>query len=392
MIRGLMLLCLLACANKRVRWDDPGLSDVSTSVVAQAPIEVLRAGASDDDPSNRGRAIALLIRLSSEEASAWGQRALWDPDGWVQRQGVLALVERGADPAVLDQLAAYVRRTDPLADPYARGAAAIRLARLGRTEIRADVSRAWRLEPHSWRAAPLLLAAMVLGDADAREPLRTALTNADISLEPGFLVDLGTSELPALLDALDAGTPRVEEEMALAWVIARFLLGDPAGEREITLALTGDDALMGLEALDYLVEIPAEKVTKILQKARTSPNEIVRVCAGAALAGRGAAKADLLIEAAMNDDPEARAQAVFFASRLASLPDEDRASSRVIRKVLELTLDDERLDVRLAALRAATVTGTMASEAAIRVHMVDELLAVRIEAAGALLARGAGGV
>lgn len=382
-------LLLAACAPKRVAWTDPTLPEKSEEVALQAPIAVLTEGADSDDPSVRGRALDLLIRTAAgPDLPKWGNRAMWDPDGWVQRTAVDALAARIDDNAAAAVLDSFARRTDDLADPYARGAAGIRLFEAGHTDVADAMSQAWRDEPAAWRAAPLQLAALRLGDTDASAPLSQALANADIGLEPMFLLDIGASGQAELIEPLARGDEWVEDEMRLAFDTGRFLLGDDSAGKALERALNGSDPLVALEALDYLTAIPGDRATSLIRKARNGGTDLARTYAELALAARADGDTAMFSQAVLDPDPEMRALAARFAAEAAVRPDATRKTTKAAKRILEQVLADEDMEVRIAALKACTAVGVLVAEPTVAVHMADELLSVRVEAAGALLSRG----
>lgn len=384
-----LALVMAACAPKRVAWSDPTLPESSADITVVAPIGVLAEGASSDEPSVRARALDLLIRTGpTADHEGVATRALWDPDAWVQQEAVRALADRMDETTAVSLLEAFVRRTDALADPYAKGAAAVRLASAGHLGTRDALHQAWTQERAPWRAAPVQLGALMMGDEEALAPLAAALANGDIALETGFLLDVGRSGQSGLAPALAEGADWIEDEVMLPYAIARLMLGDDSGARPLEQALNGDDPLVALEALDYLVELDHDKVIGLVRKARTGGTDLSQAYARMALAARGEEKTDIFLEAMTSLDPEIRAIAARLSVRAATNPDLDRKADRVARRVLETTLTDESIQVRLAALRAATRVGVLLPEPPVRAHLADELLAVRVEAAGALLARG----
>jgi len=386
-------LVLAACAPKRVAWSDPSLPEKAVEIELVAPQGVLEQGAASAEPSVRARALDLLIRTApSLESGTPGHktaaRALWDPDGWVQQEAVRALADRLHDPGAKELLEAFVKREGALADPYARGAAAVRLARAGHTDARSAMHTAWSTERADWRAAPLQLGALAMGDREALEPLATALSNGDIALETHFVLDVGRSGEPRLAQALREGADWIEEEVMLPYAVARLMLGDDTGAKPLEDALNGDDPLLALEALDYLVELDHDKVVTLVRKARSGGTDLSQAYARMALAARGQEEPDIFLEAMVSTDPEMRALAARLSVQAALNPELDKKADRIARKVLETTLPDEDIRVRLAALRGAARVGVLLPEPPVRAHLTDELLAVRVEAAGALLARG----
>ena len=385
----LIVLVQPACAAKRQVWDDPSLPEASEAVEAAAPSRILQDGAGSDDPSVRGRALELLLRTADRvDEAGYARRALWDPDPWVQSRAVEALGERLDEAAAVELLTDFVRRSDDLASPYARSAAALRLHRAGHDGFVDALSAAWRQEPRAGTAAPLQLAALVLGDAEAEAPLARALATGDVALEPGFLLDVGRSGQAGLVDDLAAGADWVEPEMHLAYAVARLLLGDDRGAQLVQRALDGDDALAAFEALDYLTAVEDEAADRLVRKARRGGTERTRTYADLALAAGGDGDPDDLGEAMLDPDPEIRALAARFAGLAPDRHDKPRKAARTARKVVETALGDEALEVRVAALRAAGRLGMDGLREPVEERLRDEYQAVRIEAAGALLQAG----
>ena len=383
------LATLAGCAQKRVVWSDPSLPESDASVEIIAPRGVLQQGAGSEEPSVRARALDLLIRSArAPDEGGFATRALWDPDGWVQQEAVRALGDRLQEPQAVALLEAFVRRTDGLADPYAKGAAATRLARAGHTGTKDAMHAAWTAERADWRAAPLQLGALALGDREALKPLAEALANGDVALETRFVLDVGRSGEPELARALDEGSEWIEDEVVLAYAVARLMLGDNGASKPIEQALNGDDPLVALEALDYLVDLDPEQAVPLIRKARSGGTDLARIYADLALAAAGEQPADVFLQASLSDDPEVRTLAATLSVRAAIREGGDRKAHKIAKKVLETTLSDESTQVRLAALRGAARVGVLLPEPPVRVHLADELLAVRVEAAGALLARG----
>ena len=389
MRRRLVLLPLLlatACAPKRVVWSDPSLPDPKEEVEVLAPTAVLQEGARSEDPGDRARALSTLIRLApTVSEGGWDQRALWDPDGWVQLQGVIAVADRLDEPQSVQVLEAFVRRTDGLVDDYARGAAGTRLARAGHTGTKDALHAAWSSTKNPWHAAPVQLAAAAMGDAEALAPLKKSLADADVPMEPTFLLDVGRSGLD-LASSLEAGNEWVEPEMRLAFATARLQLGDKGGAAVLRSALEGDDELAALEALDYVSRLDGEHGERLLKRARTGGSELARVYADLALISRGVGSSKQLDTAIHHDDREIRELAVRFATELADGDDAERRAVKQARRILRTGINDEDLAVRLRALRGVATLGLGMGSSTIEKHLADEMLSVRIEAAGALLA------
>ncbi|MFK7929002.1 MAG: hypothetical protein AB8H79_12490 [Myxococcota bacterium] len=386
MLAGILLMTA-GCGKKRVTWSDPSLPESAEGVEIATPTAILVSGAQSEEPSVRARALALLIQsASAADDDGYATRALWDPDAWVQAQAVSALAQRLDEAAAVALLEGFVARSDGLADPYARGAAAGYLARAGHSGTQAALTKAWRAERAAWRKAPLQLGAFQMGDQSALEPLAIAIENGNIGLETAFLLDVGRTGNPRLAAALKTGEDWIEEEVVLAYATARILIGDDTGAKLLEDALNGDDPMAALEALDYLVDLEGDRATTLIKKARNGGTDLARAYAEMALAARGATGADLFDEMMLSQDPETRALAVQLAVRAMLIDDAPRKNTRIAKRVLQTSLGDESLEVRLAALKAAARAGVLTQGLPVTPHLADELLAVRIEAAGAVLA------
>lgn len=344
---------------------------------------MLAAAAGDLDPTPRARALRLLVEHTDEPAGgAWSHRALLDPSPWVQRAGVEGLVARLPEAESRARLESYVAREG--ADPYVRGLAARSLGP-GSQAARDAMSSGWRAARRAWVRAPLALAAAVLGDAEAVEPLARALASGELGLEPDFLPAVGASGLTALIPALVEATEAVEDELVLPLAGARLALGDADAEPLFRRALADADVERGLEAIDVLARLEADRAEALLRRARQGGAEPVRRYAELALAAREG-DGGPLIRASVDPDPELRALAARFAAEAARRHPDDRRVRRDARRVVELGLADELPNVRLAALDAAVAVGLDLEPERLEENLRHPVEAIRIGAAGALLA------
>jgi len=373
-------LALTACGPRRVQPLETSLPDAVVPVAAQSPAEILEQGAASLDPSLRARSVALLVRASSEAGGgAWGARGLADPDAWVQRATVEALVSRLPEDQSGELLLGFVERD--WGDPYVRGMAALHLG-----DGQADqVSMAWHSETQAWRVAPLALAAAALGDTDALEPLARAISTGDLGLEVEFVLDLGASGLDALLPALREGTSWVEDELVLPYAVAMIRLGDRSGEGILRRAVLDPDPQVQLEALDYLTRMDQPCADALLRRARAQGVDVVRWYADLALLGRGHGDADLLVAAAEHEDREVRELAMRFAAEAGSVTP---GEARLARQVLGVGLSDMDPTVRAVAIEGLSSLGLHGETRRVEALLVDEDPSVRAAAAGALLLDG----
>jgi HEAT repeat protein len=389
-MRLVLLLGVMAaagCAGKRGIAIDPTLPDGAAEVEHRHPDEVLAVGAGDDDPNLRARALGLLIRTTEEPGGgAWALRALYDPDPWVQRSGLEALTPRLDEPETVALLESYVSADLSTSDPYVRGGAVMRLAAAGHTGTRDVVMSGWRAESLPWRAAPLQLAAAVMGDAEAVAPLAKTLSRGDLPLEVEFVLDVGRSRLDELVPALREGSEWLEPEMELPFAVARVSLGDAAGEGPLRKALMSGDDIRQLEALDYLSKLRDPAADALLRKARSEGSELARWYAELALLARGEGNAERLEKAMANEDREVRTLAVRFATDVAAF--ESRKSQRTAKRVVRAALFDDDASVRTEAVRATAALGLNTEAEGLIVALSDEFFAIRVEAAGAILLLG----
>lgn len=384
---ALGLVTLLAgCPKPSAGVVDLDLPEQSNGLAERPPLEILEEGAASLEPSHRGHALGFLVATSAEPGGGpWAARALYDPDGWVQRQGVLALVGRLSEPEARAHLVEYIARDT--ADPYGRGYAAVRMRDHGTSELRETLSKAWRAEPQRWRAAPLALGALVHGDEDALEPLKGALSRGDLALEVQFLADVGDSGRPELLDALQEGEDWVEEELELSYAVARLSLGDPSGEQILRKAIGADDAGVQLEALDHLSSLHQPAAEALLQRARNQGSDLVKAWAELALAARGSADPSVIVVASGSTDPEIRALAARFAGeRLGTGSPPAKKVARQLETVLQKALLDPDADVRRGALHGIGAAQLDAREGLLAHVLTDDSFENRLEAAGLLLA------
>lgn len=364
---------------------DPILPEQAVDVPAEAPGDLLSDATTMENPSARARALGLLIAVDPEDGGgSWGPRGLFDPDAWVQRASVLALAERVGDPDAEALLEAYTLRTGE--DPYVRGLAARSLPSDRGLQPALEALRA---ESEPWRIAPLALAAAVHGDPGAVDALGAAVGSGELALEVDFMLALGASGLTQLLPALKDGSDRAEPEMELAYAAARLMLGEGSAEQAFRKALASSDVERRMEALDYLSAIDDPASTALLRRARNQGPEVVRWYADLALAARSGSDPDAYDGALQSDDPEVRALGVRFAAQAGDHAD-NRRIGRAAQRAVELGLEDADQRVRIEAVRAAVSLGLDGERGRLEAWLVDEALAVRIEAAGALLAMPSG--
>lgn len=340
------------------------------------PAATLSAAAGELDVSVRARAIGLLI-ASSESADEWGPRGIYDPDEWVQRAAVDALVDH-PDPAAAELVASLVER-DGLS-PYVRCHAAVELIATGR----AVPDLGWQDESEHWLRAPLALPAAMQGDTDALSALRADLAQGDFPLEIEFYLDLGKSGLD-VADALEDSRIRVEEELELPIAAAQLGLGDKRGEQRFKKALSENDLERRLEAVDYLAELDGDVATGLLKKAAQGSG-VVEDYAELALIARGEKGPDAALDALLLPDREARMQAVWALSHWLANTDASGRSKKQAHKALVAMLGDPEPVVVMAAIQGLGRAGLPEDRAKLAGFLALDDRGLRVEAAGAILA------
>ena len=381
-ILGLMLC--FGCAGSKRPTVDPTLPEDVKSVEREAPRNLLSNATKIDEPSVRGRALALLIENDAQPAGGpFGAQALGDPDPWVQQQGVYALVGRVHEPETTEVLSAYIGRTDEWVNAYAQSSAAIRMIQNGhRKEVEPLQHQYKQFKSTPWSAVPHALYAMSLGDQEGKSYLMDGLAHADIAVETGFFVDIARGGQTELLPALEAGQEFAEDEMALSYALARFALGDVGGEHLLRDALGDEDESVQLEALDLLLRVQGSE--SLLQRAASQRKTLTRWIGEMALASRGQGPAEVLVKAITHEDRMVRE----YAARLAGTAPSSASKGweKVVRQVIRFAIEDEDPIVRMEAIKAASVLNLHGLTSMIERKLVDEVRAVRVEAAGALLA------
>jgi HEAT repeat protein len=325
----------------------------------------------------------LLIQGSTAPAGGqYGKQALGDPDPWIQHQAVLMLSRRLNEPETVSLLADFFARSDEMVNEYAQGAAGLRLLKAGHADIvRPHAKRYTTLMGQPWRAAPLALVAAKMGDMDALKTLKTILEAAELPLEIEFLIDMGQSGITDLVASLEIGQDLVEEELMLSFALARMALKDVGGEHVLRLALQNEEEDVRLEALDLLTRLPGTE--HLLQRAASRRPGPTKWYGELALIGRGERPSEGLAKAVVHEDRMVREYAARFAGEVSS--SSHKKPNRVIRQVVKKAMTDEDSMVRVVAIRSAVKQGAQSLKPELQARLGDEVLAVRIEAAGALL-------
>ncbi|MCA9494287.1 MAG: HEAT repeat domain-containing protein, partial [Myxococcales bacterium] len=235
---------------------------------------------------------------------------------------------------------------------------------------------------------PPALAALELGDDEARPFLVSALQTGELPLDLPFLRELAARPDPDFARALATAQPLVEWELQLQVAGARVRLGDPSAEQVLRRALSDDDEERRAEAVDVLADLDDPVAVTLLRRAVSQGPDFVAAYAEVALAGRGLLDASTLVDVSEEDDFELRQLAVRHAGRAASLDD-----ARGVRKAVEVVLaglEDRDGSVRAEAARASGELHLQDAASRLRQLLDDDRDAVRVEAAGALLALSSG--
>lgn len=373
MTRWLLLPLLLACHRPPAALGDPTLPEAVEAVETQGPEQILIDAAAHLDPTIRARALHWLVRTTSD-LDTWGPRARFDPSPWVQRAAIGAFVARSPPAnAELEALA-----LQPGADPAVRALAALSLPAGS-----IDLTGVWRDAPAPWDRVPLALAAGFHGDADAAAALDAALRTGDLDLDLPLMDALARYGSPALLPALAVAQERAEPELGIAIATARLRLGDPQGEVVLRKAL-GDDTHTRMEVLDRMATWADPTADGLIRKAHSAGPDLVRLHADLLLTARTGAQASRLTDTRAAPDREVRLLGVQAAGLALRSGPASRALARTAVEVLADALTDTDPAVRAEAVHLLGDHGDRAHVTALEALLLDEVQAVRIEAAGVL--------
>lgn len=383
--RLLLLLTLVGCGSRQ---PPEAAIEVATVEASQGDPRAFLVQATEDmEPGIRGRALGLLIlHDAAPGGGSWAPRALFDPNPYVQRQAIDALSERMHEDHSVALLESFVQRSN--VDPYTRSHAAVLLATHGHLGTRDTLAQAWRAEDRHWRRAPLALAALMLGDEEALEPLARDLARGDFPLEVDFYLDVGRSGRAELAEPLIEGLAMVEETLVLPTAVALVDLGHRKGEGLFKDALSDGNVELRLEAIDYLTALQDAAVARrLLRKARTGGPDAVRRYAELALVARGEEDPAPAYEALTDVDRELRQQGVWaLAGWLASAPDAPRRERRQAYKLLVASLGDPSPAVVQEAITGLGRVGRSADRGLLAGLLTEDTLGLGVEAAGAMLA------
>lgn len=351
---------LPACGPKDGVDSTVGLVVRATPDADAARAQLEDATASLDVTTRRFALVSLMALDDEAGGGSWAARGLWDPEPAVQRSTISALDLRLPEADTVSVLQAFVAR--PGLDPYVRCSAAGVLARAGDQSTLPHVQEAMSAASAAWQAAPCALAAAQMGDAGALQVLQASLREGELPLDMHFLNDLGRSGLSQVSPALREGLELMEEEVELAVAAALLELGDEAGATMLRRALSGNDPVRQLEAVDFLLESSSERANVLLRRASGE----VGLAASLALIAKGQDLPYLAIESLLSNDREIRALACLALGRwLEADLDAPRRAGRLAHEALLHSLLDPEEQVRLEAIRALGVHGRSADASAL---------------------------
>ncbi len=380
MLSGIGALMWAACAT-RVPAPEPAAAVDGTRSEMPAPWrEVLDAAAQDVDVATRKEALGLLVGHGvAPEPHA--SRALFDPSPYVRRSAVEALEARLPEPDSLALLQAFVLRED--VDPYTRGHAGLLLAEAGHAEALEVLAAAAAAESEWWKAAPLQLAVLAMGEDSVLPSLQAGLARGDFPLEMVFFHDCGR---PELVEGLVAAAARVEEELVLPIAASLVRLGSPEGASLFAGLLASPVTEARLEALDFLEPLAGSAVEGLLHGATRDGDPLVANYARLIEVRRGDRALSEAIALAEDPDRQTRSQALWALE--GRVQREEALSRREMQRLESLArgaLEDSEYLVATAAVRLLGALGTKQARSALEVGLEVESLRFRVEVVRALL-------
>ena len=140
-----------------------------------------------------------------------------------------------------------------------------------------------------------------------------------------------------------------------------------------------------MEALDYLGALPGRRSRAMVRHMRPHGDPVVRAYRGLTLVAVGEAPVTVAARCFRTDDREVRALTL---GALLSREAQGDAFRRVARALLLEGLQDDELAVRLEAARGLAFYGEPADIGVLTPLLLDETVALRVEAAGAILQIG----
>ena len=304
--------------------------------------KVIEEAASGLDAGQRARAIASLI-AQEPTVQVWGARGVYDPDPWVQRRALEALVVH-PDPAARDLVVGLASR--PGTRPAVACLAAGTLGKDAPEAVREAVAA--RLQGAAeYDRAPCGLAGARLGIPGALETGIAALQEGALPLDIDFLRDARGWTDPAWVAALEGALELVEPEMRAPLAGALLWLGSGAAQTVLAADLNNADPMVRFAALDAVSHGPENVAMPLLRRAGDDPG--VRL----ARVGLGEVDVGLLQAALFAEDRDQRADGLMALGTLLARPTDNRKLHRMAPELIRKGLLDPDETVRLAALFAA---------------------------------------
>lgn len=374
----ILLLSIAACIHNAPRGPSTETTLAAAPLDAEA-VAVLQAGAADLDITVRRNAIAVLIEIDPAPAGgAWLDRARFDPSEYVRRSAVDALFARAPDAQARVALRAWT--ADASLDHWTRGAAAEALARwpepAGKDEDRRTISDAARSVSGN-RSAGLLLAAAMVGDADAKARLERILSAGQVPSELWFLRALGASGVALGELPMDA----VEPEIATLFAVAVYQLHP--NTRPMLTELLSRDEDAALEVLEGVLNSSIPPNDPILLAPAAGVGARVQALVRF---GRGDGELKDVIAALTDADIDIQSFGANAASARLRIEPTMNGADR-LRAALRTRLEDAGPAMQLAIIPSLGRSSVPADAAALRVLLQDESPRIRVAAASALLAR-----
>lgn len=358
-------LLLTACGGVKAPAPVPALPD-GPVVQAEAPRVVLEAGAASPSPGVRGAALRWLTLLTPpDKLIRWAMQGMYDPDPWVQGRVIDALVARIEHPEVVDLLLDFCGRGS--ADPYVRARAGAALMEAGHADRLDGMKQAWSGQPE-WRAAPLAVVALRLGERGALAPLYVALARSSFRDDLFFLYALRhLAEEPDVQRAVGEGLAFADESMELAFALAQLSMGLPEGDASLRALLSSSSGAARWDAFEAVLAAPEPLRSSGVAAALRGQDRLLKKTAafvrkpsagkGRALMATGDGVVQVIV---LREDPNPTA--ALLATGLAS------GTPEVRREAIKAVERAARLELRAAVANMLT----------------DEVEVVRVEAAGAI--------
>jgi hypothetical protein len=315
-------------------------------------------------------------------------RALFDPSPYVRRSAVAALGARLPEPESLALLQEFVLRED--VDPYTRGHVGVLLAEAGHAEALAVLVAAAAAESEWWRAAPLQLGVLAMGEDAVLPQLQAGLARGDFPLELMFFHDCGRVRRSELVEGLVAAAARVEEELVLPIAASLVRLGSPEGEALFAGLLASPVSEARLEALDFLEPLagPAagEVAAGLIQGATRDGDPLVANYALLIEVRRGDRPISEAMGLAEDPDRQTRAQALWaLEGRVGRDSEISRRRVQRLESLARTALEDSEYLVATAAVGLLGALGTKQARVALEAGLEVESLPFRVEVVRALL-------